>query len=101
VTPAAHYGTVKIHDYLSLEDILNQMKPIISEKPKHMELLDIGTNYGQHFGFILYKTSANKFKHLKISGNHQKLIHRNVNYFDSFLNYLFSIKAVYQIVVSF
>jgi hypothetical protein len=68
VSHSAHYGVVKIHDYLSLDDILNKMKPIISEKPKHMELLDIGTNYGQNFGFILYRTTSDKFKHLKLKG---------------------------------
>jgi hypothetical protein len=55
-------------DYLSLEDLLIKIKPIESTEPKHMELLDIGPNYGQNFGFILYRISAHKFKHLKISG---------------------------------
>ncbi len=65
----AYYGVVKVHDFLSLDDLLNKIKPITSEKPKHMELLDIGSNYGQHFGFILYRTSINKIKHLKLTGN--------------------------------
>jgi len=68
VPHTAHYGAVKILDYLSLEDILNKMKPITSEKPMHMELLNIGTNYGQHFGYTLYRTTADKFKHLKLTG---------------------------------
>jgi len=70
VEHTANYGVVKVHDYLSLNDLLNKIKPIVSEKPKHMELLDIGPNYGQHFGFILYRTSINKVKHLKIMGNY-------------------------------
>ncbi len=69
VSQTANYGVVKVNDYLSLNDLLDKIKPISSEKPKHMELLDIGPNYGQHFGFILYRTSINKFKNLKLSGN--------------------------------
>jgi len=69
VSHTANYGVVKVNDYLSLEDILNNIKPITTEKPTHMELLDIGSNYGQHFGFILYRTTTDKFKQLKLSGN--------------------------------
>ncbi len=70
VEQAAHYGVVKVHDYLSLEDLLNKIKP------KHMELLDIGPNYGQHFGFILYRTPINKIKHLKLTGNQMKIFRK-------------------------
>ena len=69
VEQAAHYGVVKIIDYLPLETLLSKIKPITSEKPQHMELINIGTNYGQHFGFILYRTTTNKFKNLKLAGN--------------------------------
>ncbi len=72
VEKAKHYGVVKVHDYLSLEDLLNKIKPITSEKPKYMELLDIGPNYGQHFGFILYRTSINKIKNLKLASNQKQ-----------------------------
>ncbi|CAG2182393.1 unnamed protein product, partial [Oppiella nova] len=45
------------------------MKPIVTEKPQHMESLNIGSNYGQNFGFILYRLAhVNKFKHLKLTG---------------------------------
>ncbi len=72
VSQIANYGVVKVNDYLSLNDLLDKIKPISSEKPLHMELLDIGPNYGQNFGFILYRTSINKFKNLKLLGNFLK-----------------------------
>ncbi|CAG2166179.1 unnamed protein product, partial [Oppiella nova] len=63
------YGKLKVKDYLSLEDVLIKIKPIVTEKPQHMELLNIGSNYGQNFGFILYRLSnVTKFKHLKVTG---------------------------------
>ncbi len=34
VEHTAHYGVVKVYDYLSLDDLLNKIKPITSEKPK-------------------------------------------------------------------
>ncbi len=64
VVPAEAYGVVKIKDYLSLDDILGQLQPIhVNGKPKHMEEL------GQAFGFILYRISAPKFKHLNYQVN--------------------------------
>ncbi|CAG2121282.1 unnamed protein product, partial [Medioppia subpectinata] len=36
------YGKVKVVDYLSLEDVLSKIKPIVTEKPTHMELLNLG-----------------------------------------------------------
>ena len=63
------YGKIMVRDYLSLEDVLTQMKPIVTEKPQHMELLNIGSNYGQNYGFILYRLAKlQKFKHLKLTG---------------------------------
>ncbi|CAG2175649.1 unnamed protein product, partial [Oppiella nova] len=63
------YGKLKVKDYLSLEDVLTKIKPIVTEKPQHMELLNIGTYYGQNYGFILYRlTNLQKFKHLKLTG---------------------------------
>ncbi|CAG2177971.1 unnamed protein product, partial [Oppiella nova] len=68
VTPVS-YGKLKVKDYLSLEDVLRQMKPIVTEKPQHMELLNITNKTGQHYGFILYRLNKlNKFKHLKLTG---------------------------------
>ena len=69
VVKAANYGTVKIIDYISFEDILSQIKPIVSNEPKRMESLNIGSNYGQNFGFITYRVETNKFNHLKLTGN--------------------------------
>jgi hypothetical protein len=68
VSHTAHYGSVKPIDFLSFNDILSKIKIIDSEKPKYMEMINIGTNYGQNFGFILYRTSINKTKELKLTG---------------------------------
>ena len=68
--PPVSYGKLKVKDYLSLEDVLTQMKPMVTEKPQHMELLNITQNSGQSYGFILYRLkNLNKFKHLKLTGN--------------------------------
>ena len=68
VSPTANYGSIKIDDYLSLEDLLSHIKSIESKEPKHMELLNIGPNYGQNFGFILYRIITQKFKNLDLLG---------------------------------
>ncbi|CAG2175721.1 unnamed protein product, partial [Oppiella nova] len=50
--PPVSYGKLKVKDYLSLEDVLTQMKPIVTEKPQHMELLNITQNSGQSYGGV-------------------------------------------------
>ena len=64
----AGYGLIKIVDHLSLEDLLDKITPIESQEPKYMELLDIGHNFGQNFGFIVYRMSVHKFKQLELTG---------------------------------
>lgn len=66
-TPAA-YGSVKVSGYLLYNDFLNKVKAIASDKPKQMELINVGSNYGQHFGFILYRANVTKFSKLTIKG---------------------------------
>ena len=85
---AAHYGVVKTSGYLSYNDLLIHIKSYKSEKPIHPELLNIGTNYGQHFGFILYRTTTNKFKNLKLAGNLE---------FYSLFIYLHQLKRYFEI----
>jgi hypothetical protein len=63
---AAHYGVVNITDYLSYNDLLTHVKSYKSEKPIHPELLNIGPNYGQNFGFTVYRTTIPKSKNLTI-----------------------------------
>ncbi|XP_054166390.1 beta-galactosidase-1-like protein 2 [Oppia nitens] len=63
------YGKVIIKDYLSLDNLLSKVKSITTSKPQHMELLNLGENYGQSYGFINYRlTGLQKFKHLKLNG---------------------------------
>lgn len=66
-TPAA-YGSVKVSGYLLYSEILNKVKAIASDHPKPMELLNVGSNYGQHFGFILYRANVTEFSKLVIKG---------------------------------
>jgi hypothetical protein len=64
------YGVIKVKDYLPFDDVLSAVKPIVTDKPTAMELLNLGPNYGQHYGFINYRLNGlQKFKHLKLSGN--------------------------------
>ena len=55
--PLAHaYGTAKIEEVLPLEELIKHA-PRFTEmkKPVPMELLNIGQDYGQRFGFIMYR----------------------------------------------
>jgi len=60
VVKAAHYGTVKYRDYISFEEILSQITPIVSNEPKTYGVIRHWTNYGQDFGFISYRIETNK-----------------------------------------
>ena len=66
VESAAHYGVIKVKDYLSIDDLVSKITPHESKEPKTMELLNIGHNYGQNFGFINYRITTHKFNHLKL-----------------------------------
>jgi hypothetical protein len=62
---AASYGVVKITDQLSYSDLFTLVKSYKYENPIHPELLDIGPNYGQNFGFTVYRTTIPKSKNFK------------------------------------
>jgi len=66
--PKANYGVINVTEYLTLNDLLTQIKPISSDSPKNMEAIDIGPNYGQNWGFILYRTQISKIKNLILKG---------------------------------
>ncbi len=69
---AANYGVVKVTDYLSYNDLLTHIKSYKSEKPISPLMLNIGPNYGQNFGFTVYRAIVPKSKNLKFStGNHE------------------------------
>ncbi len=57
----ASFGTIKVLEYLTLNELLKLIKPIASDSPKHMEMIDIKPNYGQNFGFTVYRTEVQKF----------------------------------------
>jgi hypothetical protein len=61
----AYYGVVKVTDYLSYSDLLSLVKSYKSENPIYSEFLDIGPNYGQNFGFTVYRTTIPKSKNLR------------------------------------
>lgn len=66
----ANYGVVNVTHYLTLYDLLSHIKPINSDHPKQMEMIDIETNYGQNFGFILYRTKIPKIKNMILKGQY-------------------------------
>ena len=51
------YGKQSIHETISLNDLLTHVKHKFANiaKPVAMEMLNYGKNYGQRFGFILYR----------------------------------------------
>ena len=65
-TNKAKYKTLNIIHQLPLEAILRHVKPIRSDNPMPMEMLDIGENFGQQFGFTLYRTSIPMIKKLQL-----------------------------------
>jgi hypothetical protein len=68
VTPKMNYGSIKVTETLPLSEILNHVTPIESDAPLQMELINLnGKNYGQNFGFILYRTTISKAKSLKLN----------------------------------
>ena len=57
---ASAYGKVPIEKVLSLEHILEHAQRFTHlKKPVPMELLDLGKDYGQRFGFVLYRVEGN------------------------------------------
>ena len=66
-SPAFSYGKVEVTEQLALNEVLQYVKSENSEKPKFMENLNIGPNYGQNFGFTLYRTSIPKSSSVKFS----------------------------------
>jgi len=48
---------VTLTQQLKLEDILSNVNAIQSNNPMPMEMLNIGKNFGQRFGFIHYRTT--------------------------------------------
>ena len=61
VEAAEAYGVIKVKDYLSFDDLLALIKPIVDTTAKQMEF------YDQSYGFILYRISHNKFAELKLT----------------------------------
>jgi hypothetical protein len=64
---AVSYKNINVTEYLPLNQVLSKIKPFKSENPIFMEMLNIGPNYGQNFGFIVYRTQIPKAKQLKIT----------------------------------
>lgn len=63
-----NYGLVSMDKYQTLEDMIIPIKPVLSDLPVPMEMLDIHDGYGQNFGFILYRAFIPKGgKKLKFS----------------------------------
>jgi hypothetical protein len=56
----SNFGVIKVTQYLTLNDILAKIKPIASEEPKQMELIDIGVNYEQNF--LYYNEKPERIK---------------------------------------
>ena len=53
---AVGYGSIRIQEQLTLAQLLANMTSYRSRHPVSMENINIGPNYGQNFGFTLYRT---------------------------------------------
>ena len=60
----AHYGVINVTQYISLSDVLTKTKSVSVNNSVSMEMINIGSDYGQNFGFILYRTKIPKIKEL-------------------------------------
>jgi hypothetical protein len=54
---AVSYGVIEMTEQLCLYHILSNIKSYSSKSPVSMENINIEPNYGQNFGFTLYRTS--------------------------------------------
>lgn len=69
VVPASAYGQFTLQEYLPLEAILRH-SPRFDNVPKAlpMELLNLGKDYGQRFGFVLYRVTGKPVAKYEITG---------------------------------
>ena len=66
---AVAYGKVAVEEVLPLEHMLEHaIKFTNMKKPVAMELLNIGKDYGQRFGFILYRVEGKQAKSYDVTG---------------------------------
>jgi len=73
--PAVHgYGNVSITSMLPLESLLQHAVKFTNvPKPIPMELLDVGKDYGQNFGFILYRVEVDEeVKKYEVTGKDRR-----------------------------
>lgn len=69
VQGTAAYGKVSIESMLELEDILGYAKKYTKmKKPVPMELLNEGKDFGQRYGFVLYRVEGFQISSYEVSG---------------------------------
>ncbi|XP_054162204.1 beta-galactosidase-1-like protein 3 [Oppia nitens] len=56
INKAANYGVINITEKLSLSQVLKYIKPFQSKTVVSMENINLGPNFGQNYGFTLYRT---------------------------------------------
>ena len=56
-SPIAYYGDISLREYLSLNEILSCVTPFSSEYPVPMEMFKIHEDYGQSYGYTIYRTT--------------------------------------------
>ena len=62
------YDKASIEEVLPFEEILTHAQKFVLKKPVSMELLDIGKDYGQRFGFIMYRVEGKEAKTYEVTG---------------------------------
>ncbi|KAH9399001.1 Beta-galactosidase-1-like protein 2 [Tyrophagus putrescentiae] len=69
ITTLTSYDNVTVTHYLPLEQLLKKCRKFENlTKPVTMEMLNFGANYGQRYGFILYRVVGKQVKEYQITG---------------------------------
>ncbi|XP_041373724.1 beta-galactosidase-1-like protein 2 isoform X2 [Gigantopelta aegis] len=69
MTPKAGYGSVKVVEYLSWQDMLEAIdNTVLVDEPTWMEMLKFQSGFGQSYGFIVYQKQIARGDNLKLSG---------------------------------
>ena len=71
---AQNYGVIQMNEELSLNNVLNSLQFYSSKYPVSMENINIGQNYGQNFGFTVYRTDMPKGRAIKFTKGKNKNI---------------------------
>ena len=69
VLPAVAYGNATIQNWLPLESLLKRCTKFVNApQPVPMEVLNHGLDYGQRYGFVLYRVEGKPIQSYEVRG---------------------------------